>query len=82
MSEQQANLAYLPTVSVVIAAFATERWNDTQEAVASVRTQTVPAFETILVIDHNPASSPSRRTRARGRHRAPQCRQQGRFGRA
>jgi len=55
VSEQQANLAYLPTVSVVIAAFATERWNDTREAVASVRTQTVPALETILVIDHNPS---------------------------
>src|SRR5690349_8888005 len=32
-----------------------ERWNDLFEAVASVRTQTVPVFETVVVIDHNPA---------------------------
>jgi len=51
----QASLAGLPTVSVIIAAFATERWDDTREAVASIRAQTVPALETILVIDHNPA---------------------------
>jgi Glycosyl transferase family 2 len=31
-----------------------ERWNDIQEAVASVRAQTVPVLETILVVDHNP----------------------------
>jgi len=55
LSGNQANLTGLPTVSVVIAAFAMERWDDTKEAVASVRAQTVPVLETILVIDHNPA---------------------------
>jgi len=55
MIGNQASLAGLPTVSVIIAAFATERWNDTGKAVASVRAQTVPVLETILVIDHNPA---------------------------
>ncbi len=55
MIGNQASPAGLPTVSVIIAAFATERWNETREAVASVRAQTVPALETILVIDHNPA---------------------------
>src|ERR1700751_5873220 len=30
-----------------------ERWNDLQEAVASVRAQTIPVLETIVVIDHN-----------------------------
>ena len=51
----QASPAALPTVSVIIPAFATERWDDTRQAVASVRAQTVPALETILIIDNNPA---------------------------
>jgi hypothetical protein len=54
LSGNQVSPAGLPTVSVVIAAFATERWDDIREAVASVRAQSVPALETILVIDHNP----------------------------
>jgi glucosyl-dolichyl phosphate glucuronosyltransferase len=45
----------LPAASVVIAAFADERWPQTCEAIASVRAQTVPALETVVVIDHNPA---------------------------
>jgi glycosyltransferase involved in cell wall biosynthesis len=44
----------LPTVSVVIAAFADERWSDLQAAVSSVLMQTVPALEIVVVIDHNP----------------------------
>lgn len=55
MSGYQANPAGLPTVSVVIAAFTMERWNDLQEAVASVRAQTIGVLETIVVIDHNVA---------------------------
>lgn len=43
-----------PTVSVVIAAYSTERWGDLRAAVASVGEQTVPVLETIIVIDHNP----------------------------
>jgi glycosyltransferase involved in cell wall biosynthesis len=43
-----------PTVSVVIAAFSSERWDYLREAVASVAAQTSPALETIVVIDHNP----------------------------
>ena len=54
MTGNQANLTGLPAVSVVIAAFAMERWDDMLEAVASVRAQTIPILETILVIDHNP----------------------------
>jgi GT2 family glycosyltransferase len=54
LSANPADLAGLPTVSVIIAAFTMERWNDLQEAVASVQRQTVPALETIVVIDHNP----------------------------
>ena len=43
-----------PTVSVIIAAFSTERWEYLREAVASVAAQSSPALETIVVIDHNP----------------------------
>jgi glucosyl-dolichyl phosphate glucuronosyltransferase len=53
LSGDQANLTGLPTVSVVIAAFATERWNDLRQAVASVEVQTIRVMETIVVIDHN-----------------------------
>jgi len=55
LSDHPESPARLPAVSVVIAAFMTERWNDLSEAVESVRVQTVPAFETVVVIDHNPA---------------------------
>ena len=48
------NLARLPTVSVVTASYAMERWDHLREAVASIQLQTVSAIETILVIDHNP----------------------------
>lgn len=40
-------------VSVVIPAFSMDRWDDICAAVTSVRSQTVPTAETILVIDHN-----------------------------
>lgn len=43
-----------PTVSVVIAAYSSERWDETRAAVASVGAQTVPVLETVVVIDHNP----------------------------
>ena len=54
MSGNPADEAGLPTVSVVIAAFTMERWDDLQEAVASVREQSVRVLETIVVIDHHP----------------------------
>ncbi|WP_061298964.1 glycosyltransferase family 2 protein [Herbidospora cretacea] len=40
--------------SVVICAYTEDRWDDIAAAVASVRAQTVPARELILVVDHNP----------------------------
>jgi hypothetical protein len=46
--------ASLPSASVIIAAFSMKRWSDLCEAVASVQAQTVPALETVVVIDHNP----------------------------
>jgi GT2 family glycosyltransferase len=42
-------------MSVVICAYADHRWPQLQEAVDSVRGQSLPALETIVVIDHNPA---------------------------
>jgi GT2 family glycosyltransferase len=54
LSANPADLAGSPTVSVIIAAFAMERWDDLRQAVESVREQTVPVLETIVVIDHNP----------------------------
>jgi glycosyltransferase involved in cell wall biosynthesis len=43
-----------PSVSVVIAAFSSDRWTQLRDAVASVGAQHRPALETIVVIDHNP----------------------------
>lgn len=43
------------TVSVVICAYTENRWAEIHAAVESVRQQTVPAHEVILVVDHNPA---------------------------
>ncbi|HXT89766.1 MAG TPA: glycosyltransferase family 2 protein [Trebonia sp.] len=43
-----------PDASVVIAAFASDRWEYLLDAVRSVTTQTRPPLETIVVIDHNP----------------------------
>jgi glycosyltransferase involved in cell wall biosynthesis len=41
-------------ISVIICAYTEERWDDLVAAVESVRRQTLPANETIIVIDHNP----------------------------
>jgi GT2 family glycosyltransferase len=43
------------SVSVVICAHTEDRWDVTLEAVASVRSQSIAAVETIIVVDHNPA---------------------------
>lgn len=43
-----------PTVSVIIPTYTKARWDWVQEAVDSVRAQTVPALEIIVVVDHNP----------------------------
>jgi glycosyltransferase involved in cell wall biosynthesis len=54
MSMLAKNGARLPTVSVVIAAYADERWSQICDAVESVRSQTAPVLETVVVVDHNP----------------------------
>src|SRR6185437_4643334 len=55
-------------VSVVIAAFADERWLDTVAAVEWVDAQTDPPIETILVIDHNPSLMKRARRELTGVH--------------
>ncbi|MGW0084872.1 glycosyltransferase family 2 protein [Streptomyces sp. NPDC003393] len=44
-----------PGVSVVICVYTEDRWQDILAAVSSVRAQSRPALETLLVVDHNPA---------------------------
>ncbi len=41
-------------ISVVICVYTEERWEDILAAVSSVRAQSLPARETLLVVDHNP----------------------------
>jgi hypothetical protein len=50
----RTDLAAQPTVSVVIPAYADERWTQLCEAVASAQAQTRPPTEVIVAIDHNP----------------------------
>jgi len=42
------------SISVIIAAFADERWPSTLAAIASTRAQSMPPLEVIVCIDHNP----------------------------
>ncbi|MFE6285087.1 glycosyltransferase family 2 protein [Streptomyces sp. NPDC057877] len=41
-------------ISVVICVYTEDRWDDILAAVASVRAQSRPALETLLVVDHHP----------------------------
>ncbi|MFF4531013.1 glycosyltransferase family 2 protein [Streptomyces sp. NPDC001407] len=47
--------AGVPDVSVVICVYTEDRWDDILAAVASVRDQSWPALETLVVVDHNEA---------------------------
>ena len=42
-------------ISVVICAYTEDRWDQIRAALDSVRRQSLPSAETILVVDHNPA---------------------------
>ena len=44
-----------PSISVVICAHTEERWEQLVAAVDSVRRQSRPALEIVVVVDHNPA---------------------------
>ncbi|MFL6095795.1 MAG: glycosyltransferase family 2 protein, partial [Blastococcus sp.] len=43
-----------PALTVVICAYTSERWRNIRAAVGSLRAQTVPIHQVVLVIDHNP----------------------------
>jgi hypothetical protein len=43
------------TVSAIVCAFADRRWPDLVAAVESLREQSCPVGEVVVVIDHNPA---------------------------
>ncbi|MFI9204578.1 glycosyltransferase [Streptomyces sp. NPDC053048] len=55
MSTAPTHRTGTPSVSVVICVYTEDRWGDILAAVASVRDQSYPALETLLVVDHNPA---------------------------
>lgn len=44
-----------PTVSIVVCSYTEQRWTQLQNCIESARSQTLPAHEIILVIDHNEA---------------------------
>jgi GT2 family glycosyltransferase len=44
-----------PATSVIVCAYTERRWADIVAAVGSLRAQTAPAAEVVLVADHNPA---------------------------
>jgi GT2 family glycosyltransferase len=48
-------VTHSPTISVIICVYTEDRWDHIRAAVDSLRTQTLPAAETIIVVDHNPA---------------------------
>ena len=56
LMEPGRSLAPLPenlTASVIICAYTENRWSDVCDAIDSLRAQTVPVHQVVLVIDHN-----------------------------
>lgn len=51
---QPAGERTMPSVSVIVCAYADRRWALLEQAVASILRQSRPAEEIVLVIDHNP----------------------------
>ncbi|HVB21199.1 MAG TPA: glycosyltransferase family 2 protein [Ktedonobacteraceae bacterium] len=43
----------MPAISIIICAYTEKRWDDLVAAVESVRSQTLPPVEIIVVVDHN-----------------------------
>ena len=54
MSDTSSSTRANPAVSVVVCAYTERRWTLLAEAVASLRRQSAPPDEIVLVIDHNP----------------------------
>lgn len=50
-----AQKVYEGGISVIICAYTEERWSQLVEAIESMRSQTMPPQEVIVVIDHNPS---------------------------
>ncbi len=46
-------MTHSPSISVIICVYTEDRWNHIIAAVDSVRSQSLPAVETIIVVDHN-----------------------------
>ncbi|MDX6426583.1 MAG: glucosyl-dolichyl phosphate glucuronosyltransferase, partial [Gaiellaceae bacterium] len=66
--------------SVVICAYSDDRWLDLERAVASVETQTRPALETVVVVDHNPGLLARARAELAGVHSVPNSGERGLSG--
>jgi GT2 family glycosyltransferase len=45
----------LPSISAVVCVYTEDRWDAIVESVSSVRQQTVPIREVVVVVDHNPS---------------------------
>lgn len=43
------------SISVIICTYTQERWDEILKAVDSIRRQTIPGIELVLVVDHNPS---------------------------
>ncbi|MGX1269025.1 glycosyltransferase family 2 protein [Streptomyces phaeoluteigriseus] len=54
MSTSDASAGTAVRVSVVVCVYTEDRWEDILAAVSSVRAQSRPALETLLVVDHHP----------------------------
>jgi colanic acid/amylovoran biosynthesis protein len=80
LSKDHADLAGSPTISVITAAFAMERWDDLCQAVTSIAAQTASVMETIVVIDHNPGLLERARRDLPGAIVVPNIRRQGASG--
>lgn len=53
-SEEASATREVPAISVVICGFTEDRLEELLEGVRSIERQTLPALETIVVVDHNP----------------------------
>jgi glycosyltransferase involved in cell wall biosynthesis len=67
-------------VSVIICAYASDRWESLREAVAAVRRQTLAPAEVIVVVDHNTSLLERARAELKGVRVAPNASRRGLSG--